>query len=303
MNDRTVDAWREDGFVLLPGFLDADDLADAVAALPRQFPTADEFHDDVDPARNARYRDEFAGIHGFPMEEVELNLLAVHPKIVELAADLLGRDPMGLRCSSAEAWAKYTGAADYDQPLHRDYLNHTQLVTTSDLRFQTVELFVYLVDVPEALGPPHFLSRRHTADLPAIPNWYPRRGGVQDDHGWVSLDDNRARYDLEVSGAGPAGTVAAYSPSTFHRGTAMTAPRGARYTVHVGFRPAEVEWGQQRSWMPQGNHPRWHAFVRRATWQQLVLFGWPPPSSPYWTDETRRGLALRYPGLDVSPWA
>ncbi|HVF32044.1 MAG TPA: phytanoyl-CoA dioxygenase family protein, partial [Acidimicrobiales bacterium] len=237
-----MDAWRADGFVVLPAFLDADELAPAVAALDRQFPTADEFHDDVDPARNTRYRDEFAGIHPFPMDEVDLNLLAVHPKVTDLAAALLGRDPLDLRCMSGEGWAKYTGAADYDQPLHRDYLNHTQLVTTSDLRFQTVELFIYLVDVPESHGPPHFLSRRHTAELPAIPNWYPRRGGVQDEHGWVSLEDNGRLYELEVSGAGPAGTIAVYSPSTFHRGTAMTAPRGARYTIHVGFRPAEAVW-------------------------------------------------------------
>ena len=302
MNESAVDAWREDGFVVLPAFLDADDLAAAVDALPRQFPTADEFHDDVDPARNVRFRSEFGGIDPFPMDEVELCLLAVHPRVVDLAAALLGRDPLDLRCMSGEAWAKYTGAADYDQPLHRDYLNHTQLVTTSDLRFQTVELFIYLVDVPESHGPPHLLSRRHTADLPAIPNWYPPKDGVQDEHGWVSVGDNRALYELEVSGAGPAGTVVVYSPSTFHRGTAMTAPRGARFTIHVGFRPAEVEWAQQRSWMPHDNHPQWHAFVQRATWQQLALFGWPPPSSPYWTDETRHGLALRYPGLDVSPW-
>ena len=303
MNESAVDAWRTDGFVILPAYLDAEDLAAARDAVARQFPSADAFHDDVDPKRNARYRDEFGGIHPFPMDEVELNLLAVHPKVVDVAATLLGRDPLDLRCYSAEGWAKYTGAADYDQPLHRDYLNHTLLAPTDDVRFQQVEVFVYLSDVPESHGPPHYLSKRHTADLPALPNWYPRSGGVADEQGWVSVDDNRARYELEVSAAGPAGTLVAYSPATFHRGTAMTAPRGARYTIHTNFRPAEVEWGQRLSWTATANDPRWHAFVRRATWQQLVLFGWPPPSSPYWTDETRRSLALRYPGLDVSPWS
>ena len=45
-------------------------------------------------------------------------------------------------------------------------------------------------------------------------------------------------YDGEVRAAGPAGTVVAWAPGTFHRGTALTLPRGARYTIHLGYRPA-----------------------------------------------------------------
>jgi len=59
---------------------------------------------------------------------------------------------------STEAWAKYTAAADYDQNLHRDYLNHTVLVLSDDAGCQQLELFVYLVDAPEPLGPPHLQS-------------------------------------------------------------------------------------------------------------------------------------------------
>ncbi len=40
-------------------------------------------------------------------------------------------------------------------------------------------------------------------------------------------------YGVEVAAAGPAGTVAAYRIETFHRGTALAAPRGARFTIHV----------------------------------------------------------------------
>jgi hypothetical protein len=90
-----------------------------------------------------------------------------------------------LRISSAEAWAKYTGAAGYDQPLHRDYLNHTLMVPADDPRFRQLEMFVYLVDVPEELGPPSMLSRTRTMGLPAKPNWYPREGGADSDGDWV----------------------------------------------------------------------------------------------------------------------
>jgi hypothetical protein len=63
-----------------------------------------------------------------------------------------------LLLSSAEAWAKYTGATSYDQDLHRNYLNQTLLVPIKDERFQQLELFVFLVDVPKELGPPHLVS-------------------------------------------------------------------------------------------------------------------------------------------------
>jgi hypothetical protein len=49
---------------------------------------------------------------------------------VDLAQRLVGRED--LRAYSIEAWAKYTGAADYDQYLHRDYLNHSLLVPAPD---------------------------------------------------------------------------------------------------------------------------------------------------------------------------
>src|ERR687891_254610 len=99
-------------------------------------------------------------------------------------------------------------------------------------------MFLYLADVPETLGPPHFVSKRRTQDAAALPNW-------------LSRDQRPAWYAAEVSGTGPAGTVAAYSIGTFHRGTALTAPRGARYTIHVSYRAATAEWANGRGWVKQ----------------------------------------------------
>ena len=147
--------------MILPGYVSLNELAPAQREIGMLFPTAQEFHDGIDEPRNAKYRvDEFAGITNFPFASVELSLLAVHPRVVALAETLLGTEE--IRLYSAEAWAKYTGAADYDQPLHRDYLNHTVLVPTEDPAFGQVELFLYLSDVPEDLGPPHFVSKTRT---------------------------------------------------------------------------------------------------------------------------------------------
>lgn len=111
-----------------------------------------------------------------------------------------------------------------------------------------------------------------------------------------------ADFAGEVSAAGPAGTVVAYEIGTFHRGTQLTAARGARYTLHVNFRPAAAEWAVRHGWADRSFQPAWNAFVVRASPRQLELFGVPPPGHPYWTGRTLRGMAERYPGLDVSPW-
>jgi hypothetical protein len=291
-------AWRADGFAVLPGYLPADELAPALAELDLMFPSADGFHDRTDPRYGRYLGDEFAGIDAFPFASAELSLLAVHDRLAGLAETLLAEPD--IRIYSAEAWAKYTGAADYDQALHRDYLNQTVLVPMAAPAYQQLEMFVYLVHVPDELGPPHFVSRARTAGRPAKPNWYPRAGGSDGGGGFV--DGSPELYAAEVSAAGPAGTVVAFGPGTFHRGTALTAPRGARYTLHLGYRPAAVEWGHRHSWAHRSHDPAWYRFVARASPRQLRLFGFPPPGHPFWTRETVSGMAQRYPGRDWSAW-
>lgn len=297
--DDVVGWWRDQGFVVLPGFLTADDLAPALGEFDRLFPTAEGFHDGTDPRRDRFTRDEFDGIDTFPFASTEVSLLAVHPRLIGLAESLLGT--ADLRISSAEAWAKYTGATSYEQDLHRDYLNHTVLVPSADDRFQTVEMFVYLVDVPEELGPPQFVPYEHTVGLPMAPNFLPRHGGAGQDR-FGSADDNSALYDVEQSGAGPAGTVIAFNTRTFHRGTGLRMPRGVRYSMQTAYRSADAEWAQRTGWAAQSHEPGWYRFVDRATPRQLELFGFPPPGHPYWTEQTLTGLAERYPGLDLTPW-
>ncbi len=286
-HSRAVAHFRTHGFTVLPGQLSVDELAPAQRELAEMFPTPEEFHDGVDETRNARYRDEFAGITNFPFDSTELSLLTVHPKITTLVEALLGTED--IRLYSAEAWAKYTGAADYDQPLHRDYLNGTILVPTEAHEFQQVEIFLYLFDVPQELGPPHFVSWTRTRGFPALPNW-------------LSRDEQPEWYEAEVSGKGPAGTLVAYTTRTFHRGTPLTAPRGARYTIHVGYRPADAEWGTRAGWADRSYSEAWNALVGQATVRQLLLFGFPPPGHPFWTDETIEGVSLRYPQMDLEPF-
>ena len=297
---RAAHEWRTHGFVVLPGYVPAAELKPALGELSVMYPTAEGFHDDTDERRDRFTADEWAGIDDFPFRSAELSLLAASVRLIDLAETLLADND--LRLYSAEAWAKYTGAADYDQPMHRDYLNQTLLVPSDDPRYRQLEMFVYLVDVPEELGPPSLVSRTRTTGLPAKPNWYPREDGADNEGGWVATAGSPELYAAEVRAVGPAGTVVAWAPDTFHRGTALTLARGARYTIHLGYRPARAEWGQRMAWVNCSHEPDWYRFVRRATPRQLAVFGFPPPGHPYWTEATLAGTAQRYPGLDMTPW-
>jgi hypothetical protein len=182
---------------------------------------------------------------------------------------------------------------------YRDYLNHTLLVPTIADRYQQLEMFVFLSDVSEDLGPPHLVPQRHTAELPANPNFYPRHGGTGL---FVASADSTRLYDLEEPAVGPAGTTIAFNLGTLHRGTALSKPRGARYTMHLSYRPARVEWAQRQGWADRSHTPAWYQFAHRATPRQLALFGFPPPGHPYWTSQTLTGVQQRYPDLDLTPW-
>ena len=244
------------GYAIAPGFLSGADIAPAVDELPLMFPTADEFADDVDPARNDRFRvGQFGGVDVLPFESLAWNLLAVHPRLLDVAEATLCTDD--IRMYRAEAWAKYEQAADYDQTLHRDFLNHSLVVPTDDPRYGQVEMFLYLSDMTPDLGPTHVVPTRHTEHLPPIPNH-------------LDVPEHAALYDLGELVLGPPGTLLVYRTDLVHRGTAIHRPRAARFTLHLNFRTAAAEWANRGPWGNTANRPSWARFIERcghANWR------------------------------------
>lgn len=282
-------AWRRDGFVVLRGFLGGPELEAAQRDLAAVYPSAEEYHAAPDQGRNRVYTgDKFGGVIAFPFPTVTLCRVVVHDKLVALAEAIFQTGD--IRVYEAELWAKYGGAASYEQEHHRDYLNHTPLVpSASDLRWRGLEMFIWLSDVPEDQGPTRVVPFPVTAGVPALPVGYLR-------------SERSDFYAHEQSAAGPAGTVLAYSTDTFHRGTEITAPRSARYSAKVSYRHADNLWTSRHAWGDRSYQPYWKPFAEQATMRQLLLFGFPPPGHPYWTPETISELRVRYPGLDTGQW-
>jgi ectoine hydroxylase-related dioxygenase (phytanoyl-CoA dioxygenase family) len=285
--------YREHGYTVLDGYLTAEDLAAAQEELPLVFPTADEYHDSGDSDRYSRFAGRgSAGIDFFPFASLAWSFIGVSRPIVELAETLLGTSE--IRLYELHNWAKYTGAAAYEQELHRDYGNHTVLVPSSDSTLGAVEMFIYLHDVPENYGPTHVVSQTLTGDLsPALMQ--------------LTKDEHPGIYAKEVSAAGSAGTVLAYRTDTFHRGTSMTAPRGARFALKLSYRTAgdggDVWTDRLGANVKFGIGDAWNRFVEKASPRQLQMVGFPPAGHRYWTKATWAAMCERYPAADLSPFA
>ena len=198
--DATLDEVRRRGFSLLEGFLAPEELAAARDALWLHFPRPEEYF--ADPAGSAEYAaSQFAGVEEFPYRSWDLNRLAFHPDLVDAAERYLGTTELHLY--KVELWAKYAGAVNYDQPLHRDYGSHSLVVPRPEPRYQQLTTFIYLSDVTEDDGPTRIVPYEDGKDVPYTP-LYLHFGALAD----VEVRCDRARRGA-CSSTGPTSCTGA----------------------------------------------------------------------------------------------
>lgn len=280
--DAVLDEVRERGFALVEGFLSAAEVQTAQEALWLHFPRPDDYFGD--PDAYGRYRaSQFAGIDEFPYRSWDLNRLAVHPDLVDLAERYLGTTELHLY--KVELWAKYAAAVDYDQPLHRDYGSHSLVVPRLEQRYQQLTTFVFLSDVTDADGPTCIVPYEDGKDVPYTPLYLP----------FGSLAES------EVRCTGAAGSLLVYRTDILHRGSNMTGERRARFSLLADFQVRGTTWAGKMAW-PKQSPERWAKFIPQCSVRERDLFGFPRPGDPYWTDETLAGVAARYPGIDLEPY-
>jgi len=280
--------WQEDGWCVLEGIFSEEEVAGGREAAGRLFPSPAEVAAGTASPDGSTYDVSWdASKPRFPFSDPALNALAVHDRLIDLALDLLAVDRVLLYQGLASA--KYSTGTDYEQLLHVDYGNHTLVVPRDDPPFQHLELFVYLSDVDETTAATRMVSRRLTGHIP-----------VERTH--LSIDEYAPLYEAEVPASGGAGSVLAYRPDTFHRGTALLRPEEVRVLLHVAYKPMGADWLGFQAWPSAAESFAWHRFVAGASLRQLLAIGFPEPGHPYWNAETLFGVAARYPSLDMGPW-
>ena len=282
MPDAALDEVREHGFVLVENFLAFDELEAARRALWLHFPKPDEYF--ADPASHAKYAaSQFAGVEEFPYRSWDLNHLAFHPDLVDAAERYLGTTELHLY--KVELWAKYAGAIDYDQPLHRDYGSHSLVVPRVDGRYQQMTTFVFLSDVTEEDGPTRIVPSERGDEVPFTPLYF-APGPLA---------------DAEVPAVGLAGSLLVYRTDILHRGSNFTSAGRSRFSLLADYQTRGTTWGGKMAW-PKQSPERWAKLLPACSVRERDLFGFPRPGDDYWNEQTLRDVAVRYPGMDMTPY-
>jgi hypothetical protein len=280
--DAVLHAVRERGFALMEGFLPPDELKAAQQALWRHFPTPEDYF--ADPAAHADYaRSQFAGVEEFPYRSWDLNRLAVHPDLINAIERYLGTTELHLY--KVELWAKYAGAVNYDQPLHRDFGSHSLVVPRLDARYQQITTFIYLSDVGAEDGPTRIVPYEDGKDAPFTPLYIP--------FGELA--------EAEVPAVGAAGSLLMYRTDILHRGSDFTAPGRSRFSLLADYQVRGTTWGGKMAW-PKQSPDRWARFMPQCSVRERDVFGFPRPGDPYWNEQTLADTAARYPGMDMAPY-
>jgi ectoine hydroxylase-related dioxygenase (phytanoyl-CoA dioxygenase family) len=271
------------GFTVVERFLDADTLAAAQDALWAIYPRPEEYFDD--PGKHPKFaKSQFAGLRFFPYPSWALNRVAVDPDLVDGAERFL--QSSDIEIYKVELWAKYAGAINYDQPHHRDFGNHTLVVPRKDRSHTQMTTFILFSDVTGDDGPTKFVPLSETRDVPIHPRERPFG-----DH-----------FDKEISAEAPAGSLLIYKTDVLHRGSDFKGPGRSRFVMLVDFQQRGWRWQGKMSWPDHAERPGMTEAMINMNPRQRDLFGWPPAGSDYWNEQTLSDVAVRYPGIDLTPY-
>jgi len=291
---RAVEAWRNDGFAIMPGFLSADEIAPVVEDYQRLYgdrrPGAAGALERKQPGQIGRFdKHQFMNIDTLPYDaSVATNLLSLHPALMAFARAALGA--ADVRLYQSHTWAKFTGEADFDQPFHCDFGNHTLTVPADEPRLRTVDFIVYLTDVTDAHGALHYVTKPDACEALGA-------GAVLAN----SAEQQAALKARERSAAAPAGTVVAHGIDTFHRGTNLTLPGGHRYTMTVGYKAAGNDAIGFHVWQVSAQR-NWAPILANGSPEQLAALGIPRPGDPFWTPRTLALTQARWPDWDMQAY-
>lgn len=281
LTDEHLDTLSSQGYCIVESFIRPEVVADTVAQLHQHIPTWEQFHNEPESWPEAKP----LIWQQFPYRSSLMNDLALNPELIAFARRALGTDDVML--SHSEAMTKYASDEDFDQRMHLDFPNNTFVVPMADDREQLASIS-YLTDVTIDLGPTRVVSTVDGEPYAHRANW--------------TRDEAPDLYRRERAVTVPAGSIFLYSMRTFHRGSAFTATRGLRHSIHIAYQRRSMTWGGWRNFIREGHRPALGRLVTRLTSDQRTMLGFPPPGDPYWTAESIAAVQDRYPDMDVSDY-
>ncbi|HXS64569.1 MAG TPA: phytanoyl-CoA dioxygenase family protein [Streptosporangiaceae bacterium] len=287
------------GYVVIENFLTPAELKSGRACLSQYFPSPDRYF--ATPERYARLPSYIE----FPFSGDALNYISTHPELIAFMEDLLGTRE--LRLAESRLQAKYASSdppGGPDEVMHCDAWGPNQLVyPRDDGVFRQVPMILYYSDVTEEHGPTYIISQQVTKGM-ALLSESPSEGPAIP---YVTHSREAAPqlYEDAHPVLAPAGSLLVMSARTFHRGSAMSGSRAARFVHFITYRANAATWMSTQGWppaSPRANTRQLQSFIVNASPRQREMLGFPPAGHPYWDDETIAGVAARYPDIDMSPY-
>lgn len=283
ITEQQVASYLRHGYVVVPNFLAPAELSAGHENMLRYFPSAEELQST--PERyGALLEDPEHLQEEFPFAGDALNDISTHPEIIAFVQHVLGTQDVLL--SQAAVWAKYAGTGDFEQGLHLDYQGNTLVVPREEGDYRQVNMILYYTEVGDELGPTFVVSQEKTGDVPLWPTHRTRKRSPE-----------LYRHERPVL-ANP-GDLLIFGMKTWHRASAITAEAGVRFSHHLVYRAAAHGFQGYHQWSRHGENELLQQFIERATPPQREVLGFPKLSDPYWTEQTRAAVKLRYPGMNM----
>ena len=291
-----VRQWREDGFCIIENFFTEQEYQPVLSDFEEIYKSAEQpegkknarvmSDEDDDVKININRGVQFKNIHTLPYNaSVEMNLISLHPALIDFAKALLDTDEV--HCYQSHTWAKFTGQADYDQDFHCDFGNHTLTVPSDDPKDRTVDFVFYLTDVTKSHGALRYVTKpdvEKALGRPAL--------------AINSPDEQLALEQYEKAVVVPAGSLVAHSIDTMHRGSNLTAPEGYRFSMTVGYKAKGNDNVGYQVWQTGADKP-WELILNNSSADQLSVLGIPAPGDAYWSMRTLKLSQARWPDWDM----
>lgn len=286
ISDQSLNHLVQHGYAVVPGFLSNDEISAARQNMLRYVPTPQELAST--PERYPWIFEEGERLQTeFPFAGNALNHNSTHPDLIDFAERALGTQKIML--SQSAIWAKYAGAGDFDQALHLDYEGNTLVVPRDDRDYRQINMILYYTDVTAELGPTCVVPIEKTSKIPLWPTHRPK-------------STNAALYKHEKKIIAKAGTLFLFGMRTWHRASDITAEFGVRLSHHMIWRSSSHSFQGFHLWSHLGEKADLKRFTEFCTPRQREVLGFPPPGDPYWTKETLKAVAMRYPRMDMGPY-
>jgi hypothetical protein len=262
VSDEQIRTYRNQGFLIIPGFLTQAETDAALAGFHRLYaPSYDEWI-------ASRKSNETPRQGLFPWDDSGLNHAATHPDIIDAAERIIGTRE--IRLCEAHLGVKYAGDKD-GFGYHIDYGNNTLGPELEKDDFCHPLFFYSFDEVTKGLAPIMMVPNGGGAPVPMI---CPR--------GSLCI------YSIYTS----------HSASPF---TAARGQRCVMW-VGMSRRDRPWDGARTFTYKTGATEPAMSRFIREANPRQLELLGFPPPGDSLWTDSFLEGMARRYAGFNPEPY-